>query len=62
MLQVSELKRHYDPQRHMTEFSVTFLIDRRVKVAKTSLPGDVSFLSPACLNELRSAAIAGQAG
>lgn len=62
MLQVSELKRHYDPGRQVTEFSVTFLIDRRATVAKTSLPGNVSSLSPACLNELRAAVLGGRAG
>jgi hypothetical protein len=62
MLQVSELKRQYDPERQVTEFSVTFLVDRRVRVARTCVPGNVSSLSPACLNELRAAVIAGQAG
>ncbi len=58
MLQVSELKRHYDPDRQITDFSVTFIMDGRVKVARASLRGNISSLSPSFINELRAAAAA----
>ncbi len=58
MLQISELKRHYDPDRQVTDFTVTFIMDGRVKVARASLRGNVSSLSPSFINELRSAAAA----
>jgi hypothetical protein len=61
MLQVSHIKRHYDPERKVTDFLVTFIIDRHIKVAKTSHPGDVSSLSPTCMYELQAAATTGQA-
>lgn len=60
MLHVSELKRRYDPRRQVTEFAVTFLIDREAKVAKTTVAGNVSSLSPSCMNELRAAVTTGQ--